>query len=92
MALDQAFTCMAQNCSSLPGNLSGFLNTTTDCLAASCMGPLGDLLIQSPACFDCVIDGAAASEPYSGVQNTCTTTSSPPLGYAGQNNSLILSK
>ena len=91
-AINNAFTCMAQNCSSLPGDMSGFLNTTTDCLASSCMGPLGSILVQSRECFDCVIDGVSSSEPYSGVQHTCTTVSSPPLGFAGQNNSLILSK
>jgi hypothetical protein len=92
MALSDAFTCMAQNCSSLPGNMSGFLNTTTDCLAANCMGPLGGLLAESESCFDCVIVGVSSSEPYSGVQTTCTMASSPPLGFDGLNNSLILSK
>src|SRR5208337_1513029 len=80
-AINNAFTCMAQSCSSLPGNMSGFLDTTTDCLSNACIGPLGALLAESPGCFDCVISGVSSSEPYSGVQSTCTTVSSPPLGF-----------
>jgi hypothetical protein len=89
-ALTAAFTCMEQNCSS--NGAMGTLNTTTDCLTNNCSPSLGDLLIAYPACLDCVIANVTSLQPYGESQTTCTTNPSPPLGYQGNENSLILSK
>ncbi len=89
-AVDSAFTCMEQNCSS--GGATGTLNQSTDCLTNSCQGPLGDLLVAYPSCLDCIVATVTSEQPYGEAQTTCTTSPYPPLGYQGGENSLILSK
>jgi hypothetical protein len=88
--LQNAFTCMEQFCSS--GGAMGILDVTTDCLSTNCMGPLADLLISAPSCVDCVLANVTSNQTYAASQNTCTKNPSPPLGYQGNENSLILSK
>jgi hypothetical protein len=89
--MSKAFACMEQYCSST-GDASGILNTTTDCLSSNCSNDLAPLLLEYTACFDCVVDNVASNATYSQGLTTCTTNPSPPLGYGGNNSSMILSK
>ena len=88
-----AYTCMEQYCSTAsPGDPSGQLVGSTDCLTNSCSAQLGALLFGAPQCFDCVIDYASSYQPWGSSQNTCTTAAQPPFGFGGQVSQLILSK
>ncbi len=91
MGLTKAFTCMEQYCSDT-GDANGILNTTTDCLSTNCAGQLALLLEGYPTCFDCVAANVTSNATYGDALNTCTTNPSPPLGYGGNNSTMILSK
>jgi hypothetical protein len=92
-AVQNAITCMEQSCSDkAPGDPTGSLTTTTDCLTSNCSGPLGELLIAYPQCFDCLIDYVASTQPYGTSQQLCTTNPAPPMGFQGANPTFILSR
>jgi hypothetical protein len=91
--VNNAIACMEQSCSNAgPGDGTGELTTTTDCLTSSCSGPLGALLIEFPACFDCLIDYVASTQSYGATQQYCTTQATPPLAFQGATPNFILSK
>lgn len=92
-AVTNAISCMEQYCSNKgPGDGTGQLVTTTDCLTSNCSGPLGELLIAYPACFDCMIDYVSGSATYGSTQSLCTTNPAPSLSFEGANPTLILSR
>ena len=46
----------------------------------------------SAACYDCLVINIASEQTYGSTVTTCTTDTTPPLGFNGNENSLILSK
>jgi|GEM_PF-517915 len=92
--VDAAFQCMEQHCSNKPGDPSGWLNTTTDCLASNCAGPLAQLQADSKACFDCTLDYVASGNPetYGNAEQLCLSNPAAPLGFEGHSNSMIFSR
>ncbi len=90
-ALNNAYTCMVQNCSTRPGDPTGTLAATTNCLSQKCIFPLG-VLQGYPQCFDCMIDYVASQEEYGTSLNACTTQVKQPYGYEGQLSTMILSR
>jgi hypothetical protein len=93
--VNAAISCAEQNCSTQPpGDGTGVINGSTDCLESECAGPF--LNIQGGAsngvyCFDCVVVNIASGSTFGATQTSCTTDSRPPLGFGGNENSLILS-
>jgi hypothetical protein len=93
--IDTAIGCVEMSCSNEgPGNAAGQLDQTTSCVSGNCAEQFIDIESTQPdgACFDCLIDYIATDELFSTVQSECTTDSTPPLAYLGQENSMILSK
>jgi hypothetical protein len=92
-AVTAAMTCMEQYCSSAgPGDPSGQLLTTTDCLTSNCTGALSELFIGYPACFDCLLDYVASTEPYGTAQKQCTQSTQAPFAFEGATPNFILSR
>jgi hypothetical protein len=90
--VDDVFTCVEQRCSTKgPGDDSGQLQTTTQCLSDQCAIPFANLLGQSQACFDCLLVYFASEEQWGTSKTACLTDTRPPLGFEGQNSSMILS-
>ena len=89
-----AFNCMIDKCNTNPGDPTGTLPGSTDCLSSNCSGPFAQFLLsmQYNACFDCIIDYAASDQRYSVGQNACTTIPETPYGFGGQLPNLILSR
>jgi len=93
-AVTNAFNCMIQHCDTLPGNTSGTLPGSTDCLSSNCSAEFAQLLLNSSynACFDCIIDYVASDQPYASSQTACTSAAQAPFAFAGQVPLLILSE
>lgn len=91
-SVQNAYTCMQQNCNTRPGDPTGQLPGSTDCLTTNCEGPLGGLLITAPACFDCILDYAVSYQPYQDGQNACTNLAQQPFGFQGLVSQMILSR
>jgi hypothetical protein len=84
---------MEQSCSNQPpGDPTGQLDQSTDCLASNCAGPIIGIQSASVACYDCVVVNIASDQTFQATQHTCTTDTRPPLGFNGNQNSLILSR
>jgi hypothetical protein len=49
---DAAFACLVANCSTLPGNDSGYVSDES-CAANSCVDSVGQLIETAPRCYRC---------------------------------------
>ena len=92
--VNQVFQCMIQNCNTLPGNPSGNLPGSSDCLSSNCSAPFAQLLLNKSynACFDCIIDYVVSDQPYGASQTACMNNAQAPFGYGGQVPVVILSR
>jgi hypothetical protein len=93
--VDDAFTCMADHCSTKPGDASGTIQGTTDCLSSHCavkLAPLFAGTIDQQRCFDCIVDNVTADRTYEDSKTACTTDARRPLAFGGENPSMILSR
>ena len=91
--ISDTFTCAEQYCSTQgPGDPSGELLNTTDCISGHCASQFVAIEGANPACFDCLIDYVASDESWGTCQSHCTTDLTPPLGFDGQDQSIILSR
>jgi endonuclease/exonuclease/phosphatase family metal-dependent hydrolase len=99
--INAAIGCVEQNCSNQPpGDPTGELNGSTTCLEESCAAPIvGVQGATDPsgnpvgvACYDCLVVNIASDESFGATQSTCTTNAQAPLGFGGNENSLILSR
>ncbi len=99
--INAAIGCVEQNCSNQPpGDPTGQLNQSTTCLEESCAAPI--ISVQGAtdpsgnpvgvACYDCLVVNIASAESFGATQSTCTTNAQAPLGFGGNENSLILSR
>ena len=94
--INAALTCVEQYCSTQPpGDPTGEINQSTSCLESNCAAPI--INVQGAtgngvACYDCLVVSIASGETFATTQNTCTTDVRPPLGFEGNENSLILSR
>ena len=96
--IGKAISCAEQYCSNQPaGDPTGVLIGSTDCLSNNCGGEFlniqgagsGD---QGKACFNCLSVYIASQESFESMQTHCNNDTTPPLGYLGYNNSMIISK
>jgi hypothetical protein len=101
--VNAAISCAEQSCSTQPpGDGTGLLNGSTDCLVSECAGQFIDVqgatddggatAPNAIACYDCLVVNIASDQTYASTQSTCTTNTAPPLGFNGAENSLILSR
>lgn len=95
--VNNAFNCMINKCNTNPGDPSGTLPGSTDCLSSQCAGDFlpFEFMQKTPgynACFDCIIDYAASDQPYNVGQQACTSIAEQPFGFDGQVSQLILSR
>jgi len=91
--LDALFTCMETNCSTAPpGDPSGRLPGTTDCLSRKCAAPFLPILNDHQACFACLADHLESQNQYGNTRNACTTDVRQPFAFDGQNPSMLLSR
>ena len=87
------YQCSAQNCTNT-GDLNGYV-ATTNCLSASCAGPITQLYYQGQqqdACVDCIIYYANAELPLSTGLKACTSDPRQPFSSNGMNATLMLSR
>jgi hypothetical protein len=91
-----AVSCAEQSCSTQPpGDGTGVLNGSTDCLVSQCAPAFINLqtaMGNGIACFDCIVVNIASDQTFGSTQSTCMTNTAPPLGFNGAENSLILSR
>lgn len=91
--VDDIFTCVEQSCSTkAPGDDTGALLATTSCLSSNCAAPFVKMLGESSACFDCLVVYFASDETWGTARTACETDARPPLGFQGQNSTMILSR
>jgi hypothetical protein len=94
--INGALQCTEQYCSNDgPDAGGGELIQSTDCIESNCAGQYVGIQqagAAGPACFDCVVVNVASQQTFDATYTTCTTATSPPLGYGGNENSLILSR
>lgn len=95
--VNAVFDCMINNCNTNPGDPTGTLPGSTDCLSAKCAADFlpFKFMASTPgynACFDCIIDYAASDQPYNVGQQACTSIAEAPFGFDGQVSQLILSR
>jgi hypothetical protein len=84
---------MVQNCNTLPGNTSGQLPGSTDCLSSHCAAQFSQLLLNTSynECFNCIVDYVASDQSYASSQTACVNEAQAPFGFAGQVPLVILS-
>jgi hypothetical protein len=87
-----AVSCGQTNCSSTPTDPNGTLLNSTNCLVENCAAPFLNVQTDSVACYDCLVVYIASDTSWQQTQSNCTTDSAPPLGFAGAQNSMIISK
>jgi hypothetical protein len=95
--VDNAFTCLEQYCSTQnPGDPTGQLKGSTDCILANCASDFiqiqGSTSGDGVACYNCMVVYVASETTFEATQNSCTTDTRPPLGFSGEQNSMILSR
>jgi hypothetical protein len=91
--VNAALTCAEQHCSTKPpGDPTGQLLGSTDCLSSNCAAAFLNVQGQSLSCYDCISVYIASNQSFQSTENSCTTDTRPPLGFNGAENSLILSK
>ena len=89
--LEAGIECLKQNCSTVPGSLSGMVTSTT-CAKDACTGTAASLLFaQDKRCYGCfaaVLPSATLSE----MKTECETNVNGGLFAKGQNGLMILSR
>lgn len=89
--LEAGIECLKQNCSTVPGSLTGKV-TSTDCAKDSCTGTAASLLFaQDKRCYGCfaaVLPSATLAE----MKTECETEVNGGLFAKGQNGLMILSR
>jgi hypothetical protein len=91
--IDAAVGCGEQSCSTQPpGDGTGVLNGSTDCLVSECAADFINVQGASVSCYDCLVVNIASDQTFASTESTCTINTAPPLGFNGAGNSLILSR
>jgi hypothetical protein len=91
--VDDAISCAEQSCSTKPpGDGTGVLNGSTDCLVSACAAAFIDVQGASVACYDCLVVNIASDQSFGSTQSSCTTNTAFPVAFSGNENSLILSR
>lgn len=91
--LDAAITCVADNCSTIPGSEEG-MTTSTDCAQSNCLSAVTDLLVGGPEnqrCYGCLASSLPV-ETLADMRTLCTTEVNAGLAFRGQSGVMIASK
>lgn len=92
-SLDNALTCLVENCNTDPGSEDGQA-TSTDCAQASCIGQVAALLVgnaESLRCYGCLAVNLP-TENFGEIRNLCTAEINADLAFRGQSGVAILSR
>ncbi len=93
MQLEDAITCLRDNCSTIPESDEG-QTTTADCAESMCLSSVSSLLLGDEAslrCYSCLTT-SLPTENFSGMRNLCTTEVNAEVAFRGQSGVMILSK
>lgn len=93
MTFESGLRCLAQNCSTMPGNEMG-QTTSTACARMRCFGDVSALLFgdaEGKRCYGCVAPNLP-TETFASIRSLCTTNPRGDLAYGGQSGVMILSR
>lgn len=92
-AFGMGITCLAQNCSTMPGSEMG-QTTSTSCAEAMCIGSVTQLLVAGAAglrCYGCLAPQLPTAT-FAEMRTACTTNPRAGLAFNGQSGVMILSR